>query len=212
MIGYKKFELPQLTVYPADWPKPGLTLKPGDLTRFAPQGTGVYGYQAPAGATPFVAAPPHEDCGGLVFFGNDVVADDFHGMLRLLGISGKWKGADKYAVFTTTASVPGAEGYLAQMRIVSDFALQFMYRALNEQETEQLPLQSIPWDQALWHFIEQEKERFGTSFGECRQNRLEGVFGGDGERACEELSFGLMLENSYHHVFRIWSRAWLVTK
>ena len=36
--------------------------------------------------------------------------------------------------------------------------------------------------------------------------------GGDGDYAVEELSFGFMLENEYNQVYRIWSRAWLVTK
>ena len=36
--------------------------------------------------------------------------------------------------------------------------------------------------------------------------------GGDGDWAKESLCFGLMVENGYQGVYRIWSRAWLVTK
>ena len=53
------------------------------------------------------------------------------------------------------------------------------------------------------------KRRVGTSFGD---SRIDGKMGGDGDYAVEELSFGFMLENEYNQVYRIWSRAWLVTK
>ena len=50
--------------------------------------------------------------------------------------------------------------------------------------------------------------------GEMETNTqvLAGMFGGDGDDSREKLSFGRMVENGYHHVYRIWSRAWLVTK
>jgi hypothetical protein len=44
----------------------------------------------------------------------------------------------------------------------------------------------------------------------CRD--LYGAMGGDGDWAKEELCFGFMMENEYHGVCRIWTRAWLVTK
>lgn len=37
-------------------------------------------------------------------------------------------------------------------------------------------------------------------------------FGGDGEWARESLAFGFLVENQYHSIYRIWTRAWLVTK
>jgi hypothetical protein len=42
--------------------------------------------------------------------------------------------------------------------------------------------------------------------------RLSGKFGGDGDFAKEALCFGFMEENRPYSVYRIWSRAWLVTK
>jgi hypothetical protein len=42
--------------------------------------------------------------------------------------------------------------------------------------------------------------------------RLSGTFGGDGYWAKESLCFGFLVENNYRGVYRIWSRAWLVTK
>jgi hypothetical protein len=34
----------------------------------------------------------------------------------------------------------------------------------------------------------------------------------DGDWAKESLCFGFMMENEYHGICRIWTRAWLVTK
>jgi hypothetical protein len=42
--------------------------------------------------------------------------------------------------------------------------------------------------------------------------KLTGTFGRDGDWAREALCFGFTVENAFHGVYRIWSRAWLVTK
>lgn len=41
---------------------------------------------------------------------------------------------------------------------------------------------------------------------------LSGAMGGDGDYAKEKLCFGLLVENPFGHVYRIWSRAWPLTK
>jgi hypothetical protein len=41
---------------------------------------------------------------------------------------------------------------------------------------------------------------------------LSGTAGGDGDWAKEALVSGFMVQNSYWAVYRLWSRAWLVTK
>lgn len=63
--------------------------------------------------------------------------------------------------------------------------------------------------EAFWGFMENERRKYGLYFG---SPKLSGLFGGDGDFAQEELCFGFMTENHYHGVYRIWSRAWLVTK
>ncbi len=63
--------------------------------------------------------------------------------------------------------------------------------------------------EALFAFIEDQQGEWGTSFTNRRQD---GAFGGDGGSACEQLSFGLMIENEWFRTYRIWSRASLVTK
>jgi len=115
-----------------------------------------------------------------------------------------------FAVFTTESEQPGKDGYIMQMRVVSKFGLRFMFNALTDTEYEKFPEQKLTIVEALWSFIERERERWGSSFMDDKG--LGGMFGGDGDFAQEELAFGLMLENDYHGVYRIWSRAWLVTK
>ena len=85
--------------------------------------------------------------------------------------------------------------------VLSDAGKRREYDAFKKQE--------LSIGEAFEEFMKAEKERFGTSFGDPR---IEGKMGGDGDFAREELSFGFMLENEYNQVYRIWSRAWLVTK
>ncbi len=68
--------------------------------------------------------------------------------------------------------------------------------------------QPHPLGEIAWQFLENQRERWGSGFS----SRLSGLFGGDGDWAKEELCFGFMVENGYNAVYRLWSRAWLVTK
>jgi hypothetical protein len=68
--------------------------------------------------------------------------------------------------------------------------------------------QPMPLKDALWRFIELEREIWGS--GMSRQ--LRGLFGGDGDWAKESLCFGFLVENNDQGIYRLWSRAWLVTK
>lgn len=194
----------KLRVSPPLWPHGTLQTQPGDLTQFAPQGNGVYGYQEGI-ENPMLAAPPQEDIGGALYFGNGILKEDFQALMRILNVGDDYD----YAVFTSESSQPGQDGYLRQLRLVSKFALRFMFGALASGEYETFPLQQLSMPEAFWGFIEHEWNDWGTSF---RSSKLAGKFGGDGDFAREELSFGFMVENDYHRVYRVWSRAWLVTK
>ncbi len=99
-----------------------------------------------------------------------------------------------------------------QMRIVTSSALYLMYRAIDDAGSRAFPEQELTLREALWAFIEHEKERWGTSFTQDEEKGLMGLFGGDGDFAREQLAFGFMIENGDTGVYRIWSRAWLVTK
>lgn len=201
----------RIRISPPIWPDAKLDIDPGDLTKFAPQGNGVYGYQNPAGGNPFTSAPRDEACGGVLYFDNGISRTDFDALMRIAEVQNQLtvNPSKDFAVFTQESENPEADGYVAQLRIVSRFGLRFLFGALTEEAYNRFPSQEMSMADTLWSFIEHEKKRWGTSWG---SGGLSGKFGGDGHFACEQLSFGIMVENDYHHIYRIWSRAWLVTK
>jgi len=202
----------KVRISPPIWPGQKLDIQPGDLSKLVPHGNGVYGYQDRNKGDPFTNAPSQEACGGVIYFGNSVTKADFEALMRIIEVQPKYvvRPSKDFAVFTAESKQPGKDGYLAQMRVVSKFGLRFMFGALTGAEYEKFPEQKLTIVEVLWLFIKQEQKRWGTSWMSDRG--LGGKFGGDGDFACEELAFGFMLENDYHHIYRIWSRAWLVTK
>ncbi len=196
-----------IRISPPLWPNNNLQVQPGDLTQFAPYGNGVYGYQSSGRLNPLKGAPPQEAVGGALYFGNQIVQLDFEVLMRIVGVSDR-RSRD-YSVFVAESDKPGEDGYLRQVRLVSKFALRFMFGAINDAEYERFPTQLLTMPETLWSFMQHERKAWGTSFG---NPSLAGKFGGDGHFAQEELAFGFMVENDYHGVYRIWSRAWLVTK
>ena len=197
--------LDQVIISPAIWPGRKLQVQPGDLSKFTPYGNGVYGYQGNS-LEPIRGDPPQEETGGLIYFGNGVRKKDFEGFLRMINVRAENKG---YVAFIQESSNPIKDRYFKQMRLMSKFGLRFMFGAIDDREYDAFKKQELSIGEAFEEFMKAEKERFGTSFGDPR---IEGKMGGDGDFAREELSFGFMLENEYNQVYRIWSRAWLVTK
>ncbi|MBS3086154.1 hypothetical protein J4422_00445 [Candidatus Pacearchaeota archaeon] len=197
--------LDKIIIGPAIWPGKKLQVQPGDLSKFAPYGNGVYGYQKNS-LEPIRGDPPQEETGGLIYFGNEARKEDFEGFLRMMNVRAEDKD---YVAFVQESSNPIEDRYFKQMRIMSKFGLRFMFGAIDDREYDTFKEQELSIGEALWAFMNAEKRRFGTSFGD---SRIDGKMGGDGDYAVEELSFGFMLENEYNQVYRIWSRAWLVTK
>lgn len=188
-------------------------IDPADLAQFAPHGNGVYGYQEGL-VNPFKTAPPQDDIGGFLHFGNNISREDFDALMSITGVHPRWhqRESHDYAVFyheDPTDAYAHDNGYLAQMRIVSKFALRYMFGSITEAEYDAFEDQELSMADALWGFMQNERHKYGTSFG---GEKLKGLFGGDGDFAQEELCFGFMVENNYSHIYRIWSRAWLVTK
>ena len=202
----------KVRVSPPIWPGHILEIQPGDLSKTAQYGNGVYGYQDRNGNNQFTSAPPQEACGGVIYFGNDVTKADFEALMRIMEVQPAHvsKPSKDFAVFTAESEQPGKDGYLVQMRVVSKFGLHFMFDALTDAEYKKFPQQELTIVDVLWSFIEHERKRWGTSWDD--DEGLGGMFGGDGDYAREELAFGFMLENGYYNICRIWSRAWLVTK
>lgn len=199
-----------LSVSPALFANNKTGVNPADLTKFAPHGNGVYGYQGGM-IDPFKSAPPQDEIGGFLHFGNSVPRADFDALMSITGVRPRWHQRERYdyAVFYQESESPGRDGYLAQMRIVSKFALRHMFDGITEIEHLAFKNQKLSMSDALWGFMENERKKYGTSFG---GSKLNGLFGGDGNFAQEELCFGFMVENNYFQIYRIWSRAWLVTK
>jgi|SRR3989344_8096551 len=195
----------RLVIGPSVWPNKELQIQPGDLSHFAPYGNGVYGFD-PKDANPILCAPEQEPSGGHIYFSNSVRRENFQSFLRMVGVT---IGDKAYAAFVKRSINPGKDQYLTQMRLISKFGLRFMFNALSDKEYDSFKEQELTIEEALLGFIEVEKKKYGTSFF---SRSLEGLFGGDGDSMREELNFGFALENEYYRIYRIWSRAWLVTK
>jgi hypothetical protein len=69
-----------------------------------------------------------------------------------------------------------------------------------------VPKQSLNILQAAASFTLKQREKWKD------RSRLAGMAGGEGDWAKESLAFGFYVENTYWGIYRIWSRAWLVTK
>jgi len=212
------FNLPPVIISPNDWPQSNFELgstnyrpHPGDLSRFlAFQGQTHFG----AGYherynNPMLAAPSSEAAGGTIYFHNDVRREDLAGALHVLDIKNPPGAPKKFIVYSTISSKPGKEQYLRQLRLISHFAMIYSFNSMRENEATGLPTQELSLEEVIWLFIQNQREEWGTSFG---SPKLEGLFGGDGHYAREELSFGLQVESDYFRVYRLWSRAWLVHK
>lgn len=192
---------------PPLWPNGTPEFDPSDLTKLVPNGNGVYGYQDRPGCDPFRAAPSMEESGGIVYFGSTVDPGDFRALLRVLGIKADTKG---FGLFVAESAEPDRDGYIVQMRLATDFALKYLFRLKEPEMAKVLVIREESIGGALDAFMDAERQRWGTTW--MKDQGLHGMFGGDGDFACEELAFGLMVENEYYGVYRIWSRAWLVTK
>lgn len=183
-------------------------IRPGDLTKFSPRGNQVYGFQETRPWHPIMSAPEQEGSGGVLYFDSNFRMTDFVRMLGLLEVKTPSKD---YAVFIAESATPRKDGYLVQMRVVTKFALSYIFRAINDAGYENWPAQQLTIGEVLQAFIKHERKRWGMSFMQDEETGLAGLFGGDSDMMREQLAFGFMLENE-DGVYRIWSRAWLVTK
>lgn len=210
---------PEIVVLPPEWPGASHTgPRPGDLTHFVPQGLalGTPMIMRPYGDTPspkfyeaqdtirhpIKSAPLNDDAGGVIYFSGYVDSDDLQKALAVMAVR---CAATNYAVFTAQSQDPCGDNYLEQMRIVQTGALSHFYGAPGDA----LPQQSLDIGAAIARFITWQKWKWER---DPHGPGLAGTMGGDGDWAKERLAFGLVVENSYWGIYRIWSRAWLVTK
>jgi hypothetical protein len=213
-------------ISPAVWPGKELEAQPGDLSFFTPMGCNIggplpvmpwdnlsdamsrqqyYRYQGRTGH-PLQDAPTTDAAGGVVYFDGSPDPADVQAMLRLMRVPTHLR---TYAVFAAQSTDVKADRFLTQLRIVSTFALASMFGALStEEEAKALGEQPLAIGELVEKFIAFEQGRWGAGYS----HGLEGCMGGDGDWARETLCFGFLVENGYYGVYRVWSRAWLVTK
>jgi len=214
----------RITVSPPVWPGKRLSLQPGDLGVLIPCGIGMarplpirewddpfsessadyYGFQQRTG-NPFHDAPLTSAAGGVVYFDRGCDEDSLKALCRLLAIRPDQRD---YAAFLAESSDPVRDRWLVQLRLVSRFALSYLFGALGRNEYDRFPKQPLSLLDTIRAFMEDQEQHWV----QASPWALDGTAGGDGDSAYERLGFGLMVENEYHGVYRIWSRAWLVTK
>ncbi len=209
-------------IAPEVWPGEPLYMQPGNLAQFVPSGLGLgvpavmspwdnledlgkrggfYAFSTPS-IHPFLNAPTNDACAGVVYFNGRATREQFDSLLRLLEVQ---TVLTDYAAFWRESGNPVEERYLEQLRIVSRGALVSIFNAETGEQQQVLFAQTLPVKDALWAFLENQQTVWS-------RNSLRGKMGGDGDWAKETLGFGFMVENSYHAVYRLWSRAWLLTK
>jgi hypothetical protein len=214
-----------VTIAPNVWPGGPLELQPGDLSMFTPLGLGLgpplvmrpwdnlddlakqggyYGLDRRTGH-PLLDAPLTGSSGGTVYFDGSRDKSDLDTLLRVLTVH---VDSVDYAVFLREAEKPSEERFLIQVRLISQFALQSLFGAKIDGECGALTTQTVSIGDLIWKFVEDQQREYGTGYS----RQLDGLFGGDGDWAKEKLAFGFLVENEYQGVYRLWSRAWLVTK
>ena len=211
------FQVEGVAFIPNDWPDlPHLGGEhyphPGDLSRFA---SFVYRYLGADShnryTNPMLNAPQDSGTGGVIYFENSLTRADLEGAMNTMGMVAFPGTPYNYVVYAREAEKPGEEKYLRQLRFISTLAMTHDFHALTDKEEREIHLKTlrVPLVDVVWNFIQGERAEWGTGFGAPKLDRL---FGGDSHYAQEELSFGLMVENSHTGIFRLWSRAWLVHK
>jgi hypothetical protein len=206
---------------PLDWPGPEAPVHFGTDPRVFPMGFGSRGgvmlpwdspqdvlerrdYYAfrPHSLDPYAEAPWTEAAGGVVYFdAEDTEQSDIEAMLRLLEVQ---RLSTKYGVFLREAEEPLREGFLVELRIYTTNALDRIAPGTRDSAEEQ----PVTVGDLIWRFITEQQERWGLGYSW----ELSGTFGGDGDWAKEALAFGFLVENQDLGIYRLWSRAWLVTK
>jgi len=222
---YKDHPLGQfVTILGRHWPIEHEGPKPGDFEQFANKGLGMdvpvviqpwddlddamrrpsyYGSEPPS-ANPITNAPVNDAGGGCIYFDGGVSGETVQILARTMGVGPYLK---KYAVFFEGAGDTKNERYLHQIRIVGAYGLSQSFR-IPDEALDEITEQQLTIVETIQKFIELEREIWGTGYSRA----LDGTLGGDGDWAREALAFGLLVENSFQDIYRVWSRPWLVTK
>lgn len=215
-------------VVPLDlaWPGHALPVMPGDFSQYLPDGMGLsvpvlvgpadrledslarpgyYGFFR-RDSDPVRGAPRVCAAGGTIYFHRRERWDDLQAVLRLMGVN---LVREDFIVVAGSSADPGKERFADQARIIPRSVAANLFRAADA--VADVPEHGCSVADYLRQFVEEQVEKWNGD-GATFTPRMYGMFGGDGDWAKEELCFGFMVENSDLDVYRIWSRAWLVTK
>ena len=170
-----------------------------DLAFLAEEGNGIYRRTrhvfGPAAADVFLRVTIETFSLGLLYFEHrqDTV-ENLRVALDLLDVGNN----TSYVVFGARSDKL-EDGYITQLRFVSEFALKSYF---DEAPPKHQPLEkSIGMAEAMLAFVESEIQRFGSESDVCEYFGMEVPFDG-----MWGLGFGFLVENSYYNIYRIWSR------
>ena len=179
-------------------------LRPWD-DPLGPSPASFYGMQA-ASSQPFQGAPSNLPAGGLLYF-DAAAAADAAALAELLNLMQVYDHMTDYAALLQSAAQPAAEGYLHMLRLVDRDSLKHLLGL--DSKPEGLPEQEISARKALAAFVAEERAHWGEapSWGAL------GLVDPDPEPDLgllgePRLGFGVMVENGYRGIYRIWSRLW----
>ncbi len=172
-----------------------ITPQPGDLTKFMANGYYLEDDFFEQKQDPFQRMPDTEREGGAICFNSDVYRKKKKAFMTLMEALGMWK-SKKFVAFMEHNN--GSHVSCAtQMRLVSNFALQYAFKIIDEEEYKSFPEQKVTMAEAFWHFFQQE-----TIGCDPPKNVRQGM----PMMIVIPPSIGMMVENSYYKVYRGWSR------
>ena len=212
-------ERKKATTLSLDWPGKALPVMPGDFSKYAPPGRGLdvplnespfdyYDYRfEPREADPIRGAPRSTPSGGVIYFDHRDAWDKVEAALALMGVI--LKNPD-FVVFGRESREPIRDRYLDQVRIMSKFALGQVFRLYNEAAA--IATQPVTVGELIAQFLVDQEAKWYATNENTGSRRITGVFGGDTDWADERLGFGFMVENGPYDIYRLWSRAWFLTK
>lgn len=209
-----------LNLSAVNWEKHTDTPLPGDETTFTPQGfllqeptiafpwrdsapDRYYGAEEPS-ANPILNAPLQVASGGTVYF-ETTNSRQIETMFAAMGVR---LDSKDYVAFAASSPNPVESRYVDQLKFVSHGALRSLFDVGDDKIP---PEQTLTLRKALTEFVDEQSAKWEEP-GRPFSSRLSGAAGGDGDWAKEALAFGFHVENSFWEIYRIWSRAWLVTK
>ena len=161
---------------------------------------GFYDWQ-PHGGDPMRNAPRTDPQGGVVYFDARENPERLTVLFDMLGVEAF---ARDYTAIWADSDDFARDGFLTCLRVINRGGLA----RLDHEAAASLPDQGLRAGELLQRFVAEETRRYSRGGG----GSLSGTLGGDGDWAYEDLCFGMMVENAYWQVYRIWSRPWLVTK